>query len=159
MRNLVLILACAILLNGCEQRKLISQGERWNIHNNTNHVVEIKLYHGNGQQDPYLQTTIHPNESAPMPGGLGEIPRLGIRNSYFIVIFDSVKYYRHPTSPTEEYPFESDFTIGGDYEVSDCVREKRRRYCKRTYYITEEHYLGSDSLYKLSPPYKPFLTD
>ncbi len=107
--------------------------------------MEIKTF-----RNRYLKfsTVINPNDTGLMRySNAHKSPEssLGIRNSDSIAIqFDETKLYVFPNPPNKEYTVDYNIHFPDNYEVQDC--EKRKRYCTRVFYITEEHYLQADSL-------------
>ena len=118
--------------------------EKWIVQNDTNHFLEIKTF-----RNGYLEfsTVINPNDTGLIPTtGRHSNPENSLRIKYsdsLTIQFDNTKLYTFPNT-NKFYTVNYDIHVPDNYEVQDC--EKRKRYCTRVFYITEEHYLQADSL-------------
>ena len=141
----ILIIATLFIGISLSCNKNNPREEKWIVQNDTDHFLEIKTY-SNGHLR--FNMNINPNDTGIIPtNGIYSNPEnsLRIKHSDSLTIqFDETKLYVFPHPPNKEYTVNYDIHFPDRYEVQDC--EKRKRYCKRVFYITEEHYLQTDSL-------------
>tara|TARA_Y100000589_G_C26949003_1_gene545666 strand:- start:113 stop:541 length:429 start_codon:yes stop_codon:yes gene_type:complete len=118
--------------------------EKWIVQNNTAHFLQIKTF-SNGHLR--FKMVINPNDTGLIPTtGRHSNPENSLRIKYsdsLTIQFDNTKLYTFPNT-NKFYTVNYDIHFPDRYEVTNC--ERKKRYCTRVFYITEEHYLQADSL-------------